>query len=133
MVKSKVLRVFVADDSAFIRERLPERLVDFAGVEIVGQASDGEKALASIRILKPDVAILDIRMPGKSGIEVLQELRKDESSPVIIMLTAYPYPQYRDKCMALGADFFLDKAEEFDKLDDILRQLSLNSTASDDM
>jgi len=131
MSTSRSLRVFIADDSEFIRERLPQRLVDFTGVEIAGQASDGEKALASIRALKPDVVILDIRMPGKSGIEVLQELKKDKSSPVIIMLTAYPYPQYREKCMALGADFFLDKASEFDKLDEILRQLSLNLGTSD--
>jgi len=131
MTTSGALRVFIADDSEFIRERLPQRLVDFTGAEIVGQASDGEKALASIRALKPDVVILDIRMPGKSGIEVLQELKKDKSPPVIVMLTAYPYPQYREKCMALGADFFLDKASEFDKLDEILRQLSVKSDASD--
>jgi len=131
MTISSGLRVFIADDSEFIRERLPQRLVDFTGAEIVGQASDGEKALASIRTLKPDVVILDIRMPGKSGIEVLQELKKDKSPPVIVMLTAYPYPQYREKCMALGADYFLDKASEFDKLDGILHQLSLKLGASD--
>ena len=131
MTVNSGLRVFIADDSEFIRERLPQRLVDFTGVEIVGQASDGEQALASIRTLEPDVVILDIRMPGKSGIEVLQELKKDESPPVTVMLTAYPYPQYREKCMALGADYFLDKASEFDKLDEILRQLSLKLDASD--
>ncbi len=129
MTSKEKLKLFIADDSEFILERLPEILSDISVVEIIGKAEDGIEALDSIRTLNPDVVILDIRMPRKSGIEVLKELKKGKSAPVIIMLTNYPYPQYRNKCLEAGADFFLDKSADFEKIKDILKQLSQNSSA----
>ena len=124
MASKQKLKVFIADDSAFIRERLPAMLSEIPGIEVVGQAKNGAEALDSIRALNPDVVILDIRMPGKTGIEVLHELKKDKPAPVVIMLTNYPYPQYKKKCLGLGADFFFDKSTDFDKLFDVLKELS---------
>ena len=117
------LTVFLADDSAFIRERLPAMLAEITGVEMVGQAADGIEAVNSIGELKPDVVILDIRMPGKNGMEVLRELKKFEPAPCVIILTNYPYPQYRKKCLDTGADYFLDKSADFDKLFTVMKQL----------
>lgn len=124
MSPSKKLKIFIADDSSFIRERLPDMLSEFSGVEVVGQAEDGIQVLNSVRALNPDVVILDIRMPGKSGIEVLQELKEKKRGPVVIMLTNYPYSQYREKCLALGANFFFDKSTDLNKLFTVLKQLS---------
>ena len=123
MTSNKKLTVFFADDSAFIRERLPAMLAEIPGIEVIGQAADGIEAINSVRELKPDIVILDIRMPGKNGMEVLQEIKKFEPAPCVIMLTNYPYPQYRKKCLDMGADYFLDKSADFDGLFTVIRQL----------
>ena len=102
MTSNKKLAVFVVDDSAFIRERLPAMLAEITGVEVIGQAADGIEAVNSIKELKPDVVVLDIRMPGKNGMEVLQELKKFEPAPCVIILTNYPYPQYRKNASTWG-------------------------------
>ena len=124
MTQNKKLTVFIADDSDFIRERLPEMLAELSGVVIIGQADDGIEAVKSIRELHPDVAILDIRMPGKSGIEVLKEVKKFDPQCKVIMLTNYPYPQYQKKCLEAGASFFFEKSSDFDALFDTLTNLA---------
>lgn len=123
MTSNNNLTVFIADDSALIRERLPGMLAEITGVEVMGQAADGIEAINSVRELKPDVVVLDIRMPGKNGMEVLQELKEFEPAPCVIILTNYPYPQYRKKCLAMGADYFLDKSADFDGLFTVIKQL----------
>jgi DNA-binding NarL/FixJ family response regulator len=124
MTSTKKLKVFVADDSAFIRERLPDMLSELSGVEVIGQAEDGTMALASIRELNPDVVIMDIRMPEMSGLDVLKELQKDKLRPIIMVMTNYPYAQYREKCQALGANYFFDKSKDFDRLFVALQKLN---------
>lgn len=109
-------KVFIADDSLIVREHLVTMLDELAGIEIVGQAENVAKAINSIRDLKPDVVILDIRMPGGSGIDVLRNIKQDEVTPMVIILTNYPFPGYRQKCLEAGADYFLDKSTEFDQI-----------------
>ena len=95
-------------------------------VENISQAKDSPEALSSFQKLNPEVVILDIRMPGKSGIDVLQEIKKATQPPLVIVLTNYPYPQYRRKCIEAGADFFFDKSTEFNKVTEVLKQLKQN-------
>jgi DNA-binding NarL/FixJ family response regulator len=109
-------RVLVVDDSTVIRERLNGILEDLAGVTVVGEAEDGREALTMVENLRPDVVILDIRMSGGSGIEALERIKSLEPAPVVAILTNYPYSQYRDRCAALGADFFFDKSTEFARI-----------------
>jgi len=110
------IKVFIADDSLIVRERLVTMLDELAGIEVVGQAENVTEAINAIRRLQPDVVILDIRMPGGSGIDVLQNIKQDEAAPIVIILTNYPYSGYRQKCLQAGADFFLDKSTEFDQI-----------------
>jgi len=117
------LTVFLADDSVFIRERLQAMLAELTGVEVIGQAADGIEAVNSIGELKPDVVVLDIRMPGKNGMEVLWELKTLEPAPCVIILTSYHYPQYRKKCLDMGADYFLNKSADFDRLFTVMKRL----------
>lgn len=124
------MKVFIADDSALLRERLIDMLSEIEGIEIVGQAQDSLSAVRSIHRLKPDVVILDILMPRGSGFNVLQNIKKNKVAPVVIMFTNYPYPQYRKKCMEEGADFFFDKSSEFGKINDVLKQLIKDSHAA---
>jgi DNA-binding NarL/FixJ family response regulator len=118
------MKVFIADDSRDIRNRIITMLSDLESIDMIGQAENVEDAISSIREINPDVVILDIRMPGGSGIDVLENIDKKNSLPVIIMLTNYPYPQYRKKCMDAGADFFFDKSGEFEKVIDVLSSIS---------
>jgi DNA-binding NarL/FixJ family response regulator len=116
------LTILIADDSALIRERLAAMLSEIDGVQLVGQATTAQEAIDLVTRCQPDVVILDIRMPGGNGIEALRAIKQITSSKVI-MLTAYPYPQYRAKCMQLGADYFLDKNDEFDQIARVLEEI----------
>src|ERR1035437_10884421 len=73
-------------------------LAEVAGLEIVGHADCVADGILEIRKAKPDVVILDIRMPDGSGIEVLESLKKHPSPPTVIMLRNYNFPQFRRKC-----------------------------------
>ena len=111
------MRVLIVDDSPVLRERVAAMLAEFPReVELVGEAGNAIEAMDAIRRSKPDTVILDISMPGKSGIDVLREIKRDEGPPMVMILTNYPHPQYRKKCMSLGADYFFDKSTEFCKV-----------------
>jgi DNA-binding NarL/FixJ family response regulator len=124
------MRVFIADDSSVVRERLIFMLSECAGIEIVGESRNTREAIDAIRKLRPDVAILDIRMPGGGGIGILQEVRKTQPHLKIIMMTNYPYVQYRTKCLEAGADFFFDKSREFNSITKVLKGENLFSSPS---
>lgn len=118
------MKVLIVDDSALVRERLTTMLSEIKGVVVTGQANNSQEAIIAVSKFKPDVVILDIRMPGGNGIDVLFKVKKDKSSPVIIMLTNYPYPQYRKKCLDAGADFFFDKSTEFEIVAKVLKKMT---------
>jgi len=118
------VRVFIVDDSAFIRARLITMLHNHKGVEIIGQSESAITAPESIRLLKPDVVILDIGLKGGSGIDVLQTIKEFSPSPVTIMLTNYSQPKFRDWVKNAGGDFFFDKSTEFDKAIDVINEMT---------
>jgi DNA-binding NarL/FixJ family response regulator len=118
------MRVLIVDDSKIVCDGLQQMLINIADVEIVGQAHNAEDAIASILELKPDVVILDIRLPGKSGIDVLKDIRAKKLPIRVIMLTNYPYPQYRKKCESLGADYFFDKVAEIEMIPKVIAELA---------
>jgi len=128
--KSKLLparsaiKVLIVDDSKIVCERLEQMLIHIAGVEIVGQARNAPDAIRFISESKPDVVILDIRLPGKSGIDVLKDIQAKKLPVRVIMLTNYPYPQYRKKCEELGADYFFDKVTEIEEIPKMIEKLA---------
>lgn len=115
---------FIADDSEAVRGRLIELLSEVEGAEVVGQAANIGDAIEGISRLKPHVVILDIRMPGGSGIDVLKRIKQESRPPVVMMLTNHASPQYRKKCVEWGADFFLDKSRDLECLLMIFRSLA---------
>jgi DNA-binding NarL/FixJ family response regulator len=121
------MRVFIADDSRVIVERLADLLREVPGVQLVGNASDVPGAIRSILKTNPDVVILDLQMPGGTGLDVLRSIRQTHPGTWILICTNYPYPQYREECIAAGASYFLDKSAEFEKIPDILRGLGKKS------
>lgn len=118
------MRVLIVDDSAIVRERLAALIGQWSlTIELIGQAQNALEAREAIWRLKPDLITLDIQMPGGSGIDVLKEIKKEASAPVVLILTNYPHPQYRKTCMQAGADYFFDKSTEFDKVAEVLQEL----------
>jgi DNA-binding NarL/FixJ family response regulator len=122
-LKGKSMNVFLVEDSLVIRHRLKRLLAEVAEVRIVGETGDALEAVSAIHTQKPDVVLLDIHLLNGSGIDVLQNLKKAKPAPAVIVLTNYPYQQYRQKCLAAGADFFLVKSTEFDQVVPALKQL----------
>ena len=119
------LAVFIADDSATIRERLAELLSSVDGVVIVGQAEDVASAESGIQRTAPDVAIVDIQMPGGTGIDVLRKVKRGQpGGPSFIMYTNFGTSQHRAACAEAGADFFFDKATDTRTLADAIRMLA---------
>jgi DNA-binding NarL/FixJ family response regulator len=118
------MRVFIADDSRVVVERLADLLKEVPGVQLVGRANDAPEAIHSIVKTNPDAVILDLQMPGGSGLDVLRSIRRSHPSVWVVICTNYPYPQYREECIAAGANYFLDKSAEFEKIPEILRDLT---------
>ncbi len=118
------MRVLIADDSEVLVQRLVVALTAVSGIEIVGQACTVAEASQAVRNLRPDVMILDISMPGGSGLDVLDSMKRDRVTPTVIVLTNFGYPQYRTKCLRLGARFFFDKSSEFEKVGEVLQRLT---------
>jgi DNA-binding NarL/FixJ family response regulator len=122
--KTDPLKVLIADDSEVIRRRLVSLLEEVPGVEIVGVAADTGEAIRAVETLRPDVVVLDLRMPGGGGLEVLRQVKRATDGPTIIILTNYAEPQYRRSATAQGANFFLDKSTEFEKVVEVLKTLT---------
>ena len=108
------MRVLIADDHPIFRAGLREVLVKDPELEYVGEADDGNQALAFARKEKWDVVVLDITMPGRDGLEVLQELRHERPKLPILILSAHPEDQMALRFLRAGAAGYLtkDKAPE---------------------
>jgi DNA-binding NarL/FixJ family response regulator len=126
------VKVFIADDSSLILERLAALITELETVDLVGQAEDGTAALEAVRRLKPDVAILDIRMPGLNCLQVVKGVKREANAPIVIILTAFPYPQYRRRYLAAGAEYFLDKIVDFDNIGQLLLDLQARDPDGND-
>ena len=104
-------RVFIADDHDGYRSGIARLVAEHPALVVVGQASDGAQALAGIVECQPDVALLDVRMPGMSGIEVCRRLQADGSAPGarIVLITGTPDPVLSTQAAEAGAVALLGK------------------------
>jgi DNA-binding NarL/FixJ family response regulator len=117
------MKVLIVDDSSIVRLRLADLLAEVEGIEVIAQAEDALQAFDLVKTLKPDVAIVDVRMPKRSGIDLIDDIKSTRQAPKIIMLTNYPTAEYREKCFERGADYFFDKSSEIDKVVSVLKNL----------
>jgi len=84
-----MIRVFIADDHAVVREGLHALIGTEPGIEVVGEAADGKETVAGVRTHQPDVILLDLVMPCKSGIEAISEITQDNPKARILVLTSF--------------------------------------------
>lgn len=106
-----MIRVAIADDQALVRMGLRVLLDDAEDIELVAEAEDGLEALAQIRRTRPDIALLDIRMPHRDGLAVLAEIAADPTlvATRVLMLTTFALDEYVFTALAAGASGFLVK------------------------
>jgi len=117
------MRVLLADDSVLILEWLQDTLGVNKQVEIVGSFKNGIDTLNALRTLKPDLAIVDFKMPGLNGLEVLKEIRKENKILKFIILTYYSLDNYRQVALNAGADYFFSKADDFEKVSLVVKEM----------
>lgn len=117
------MKVFIVDDSRVVVERLTGLLEEVPGARLVGQAGDVPTAVEGIHKMKPDAVILDLHMPGGSGLDVLRAIRMEHPGLFVLICTNFAYPEYREECLTAGANSFLDKSADFEKIPSILREL----------
>ncbi|PKP46627.1 MAG: hypothetical protein CVT94_14030 [Bacteroidetes bacterium HGW-Bacteroidetes-11] len=122
------MRVILADDSELILVRLQQMLGIFPQVELLGSYIDGIETLDAMRKQKPDLAIIDIKMPWMSGLDVLKEIRKEDKLMKIILLSFYSSDYYRQLASQLGADYFFSKSDEFENLELKVGEMVLDET-----
>ncbi len=125
------MKVYVVEDSAAVRERLLEMIREIEDVEVVGEAETYDAAVAGIMSTRPDVVVLDIRLAddGGSGIDVLAEVRKGLPAMRAIVLSNYATPQHIKASADAGAEYFLDKSAEFERITEILEQMKSETSA----
>jgi DNA-binding response OmpR family regulator len=112
MIKTQ-LSILLVDDNIHFVERMICLLEEIENIGQIQIASDYDEASVFFNEKTPDLVLLDINLPGKSGIEFLKEIKKSGNESKIIMITNHTNDYYRELCKELGADHFLDKSNDF--------------------
>jgi CheY-like chemotaxis protein len=113
------VRVLVVDDSDAIRARLVARLRELSVAE-VREATCADEALALCRGSRMDAVLLDLKLPGKSGLSIVASLKALDPAPVVVVMTGHPTEHHRRSSLAAGADYFFDKSHDFERALEVL-------------
>ncbi len=107
-----IIKVMISDDHVLMREGI-RQLLEFDGsIEVIEEAADGYECLEKIQTVKPDVLLLDINMPKKNGIEVLEEIRKKNMDVKVLILTVHNEVEYLLKAVDIGVEGYILKESE---------------------
>lgn len=122
----KIGRVVLADDDNLVRAGIRALLENIRGVEVVGEAGDGQQALTLCHELKPDIVLLDINMPRLNGIEVAARVKKDLPQTQVVMLSMHTEAKYIYRALNAGATGYLPKYSSLPELEEALRSVRAN-------
>ncbi len=112
MEKVKIIKVMIADDHNLMREGI-KQLLEFDGsIRVIAEASNGIECLDKVKQFEPDVLLLDINMPEKNGLEVLEELKSEKTKTKILILTVHNEIEYLIKAIDIGVDGYILKDSE---------------------
>jgi len=102
-------RLVIADDHTIVREGLKQLLAAAPEIEVVGEAKDGHEVMATVRAKDFDLLLLDMSMPGKSGIELIKQVRAEKPKLRVLILSMHEEPQYAVRAIRAGASGYLTK------------------------
>jgi NarL family two-component system response regulator LiaR len=125
------IRILIADDHTLVREGTRERLEREEDFEVVGEAADGEEAVRLAQQLKPNVAIIDIAMPNLNGIEATKQIKTNQPTTSVLVLSAYDNDQYIYAVLEAGANGYLLKNVRGAQLVDAIRDVSAGEVVLD--
>ena len=125
------VRLLLADDHRMFRQGLRELLERKTGFEVVGEAATGREALEQVRVLRPDIVLLDIQMPELDGVEVARQLAQSHPDVKIIMLTMYRQDQHLVDAIKAGARGYLLKDADAEELIDVIERVQRGEAALD--
>ncbi len=120
---ARPLRLLLVEDSKVLAERLAEVVRQIPEFELLAAVDTEEAARAVVARERVDVMILDLHLKHGNGFGVLRALNHFPERPIIVVLTNYDLPQYKEAALALGAAHFLDKIRDYDRLPDLLNEL----------
>ncbi|MBE4718175.1 response regulator transcription factor [Pseudarthrobacter sp. AB1] len=124
----KIINVFIADDHPVYREGLAQNWEGVPQINVIGSAGDGKSALEAIRQLKPDVAVMDLKLPELDGMQVLELLFAEDSPTSVLVLTAYMDSTTVYRALTHGARGFLEKAASFSEITEAVLQIGAGGT-----
>lgn len=119
-----MIRLGIAEDHTIVRWALREALGKAEDIEVVGEAGTAAETLEMVKRERPDVLLLDISLPDRSGFDVLTELRPLDTAPLVVVLTWHTEPSYAARAIAAGAHGYVSKAVEPQTLLDAIRSVS---------
>jgi two-component system, NarL family, response regulator DesR len=125
------VRIMIAEDQAMVRQALVALLGLEPDIDVVAQAATGDEALAMVAKHDPDVAVLDIEMPGGSGIEVARQLHQDGYAGHVVIVTTFGRPGYLRAAMTAGASGFLLKDAPAAQLAEAIRRVATGERVVD--
>src|SRR3990172_3202800 len=128
---SSPIRLLLADDHAMLRQGTAELLRREPDLEVVGEASDGAQAIELARQLRPDIVVMDVRMPVLSGVEATRRIRESLPNVRVLVLTAHDDDQYVFALLQAGASGYLLKTAPASELVKALRQVHEGDTPLD--
>ena len=120
-----MIKILVADDHAVVRRGLKQIIAEQADMVVAGEASTGHEALSEALSGDYDLILLDITMPGESGLELLKDLRRDKPDLRVLILTMHPEDQYAKRALKAGASGYLTKDSAPEKLVSAIRQVAV--------
>lgn len=118
-----MIRIFIAEDQRMLLSALGSLLEFEEDMTVVGQAMNGEEAVTNILTLQPDICLMDIEMPVKSGLDVVEELKDRGASCKVIILTTFARPGYFERAMKAGVDGYLLKDGSIEDLAGAIRKI----------
>lgn len=121
-------RVLLADDHALVMDGIARIVRDLGDYEIVGRASNGKEALDLIKVLQPDVVLMDVDMPVMNGLDATQHIKKEGTETKVIVLTMHGEPALIKRMMEIGADGFLLKNSDIEEFSDALERVCKGKT-----
>ncbi|UYG09205.1 UvrY/SirA/GacA family response regulator transcription factor [Halomonas sp. M4R1S46] len=116
-----MIRVLVADDHHLVRTSIAHLLNAEADISVIGEAADGEEAIRQARQLKPDIVLMDIRMPGIGGLEATRKIHRFTSDVRILVLTAFLEEAFAQRLLEAGAHGFISKGCQQDEMVQAIR------------
>jgi DNA-binding NarL/FixJ family response regulator len=121
------IRTLVVDDNAGFRRHIKEFLAREPDIEIIGEAADGQEAILKARELKPDLVLMDVRMPGTNGIEATRQLKDEMPELKVVILSLFDLQEYREAAIASGASGYVVKKNLVQELLPAIRRVTQTS------